>query len=319
MTTTSPPLAAGRPTIPTRGAPGLRLIRAEFRKIFTTKAWWLFGLGSLGITGLVLWGHLAEAASTLVEAKNTSAKFEPPPADAHVPPEQVAEMKRQFLADHDLHAQLIKQAANVYTSGQFLGLMFVMLLGVLVVTNEFQHQTATTTFLTTPHRTRVIVSKLIAGIGLATVFWIVTQAIDLVAGTLLFNHEQLGNGLGEWPVSRAILLNLAGYVLWAVFGIGLGVLIRNQIGSVVVGMVVYLIGYAGGIAIFVLIRTFLIHRDGVLTAAVVMPSIASQIMISPDQLYPQSAVWWVGALVMIGWAILAGAIGVLIMRRRDIS
>ena len=50
-----------------------------------------------------------------------------------------------------------------------------------------------------------------------------------------------------------------------------------------------------------------------------MPSIASQIMISPDQLYPQSAVWWVGALVMIGWAILAGAIGVLIMRRRDIS
>jgi hypothetical protein len=163
------------------------------------------------------------------------------------------------------------------------------------------------------------VSKLVAGIGLAAVFWAVTQAIDVVAGMLLFNHEHLSNGLGEWPVTRAIIFNLAGYVLWAVFGIGLGVLIRNQIGSVIVGMVVYLIGYAGGIAIFVLIRSFLIHRDGVLTAAVIMPSIASQIMISPDKLYPQSAVWWVGALVMIGWAILAGSIGVLIMRRRDIS
>ena len=120
-------------------------------------------------------------------------------------------------------------------------------------------------------------------------------------------------------LARAILLNVAGYLLWVIFGVGLGTLMRNQIGSVITGMVIYLIGYAGGILVFTLIRQFLIHREGVLTAAVVMPSIASQIMISPDKLYPESAAWWVGALVMIGWAMLSGGVGVLIMRRRDIS
>ena len=34
------------------------------------------------------------------------------------------------------------------------------------MTNEFFHQTATTTFLTTPHRTAVILAKLVAAIVL---------------------------------------------------------------------------------------------------------------------------------------------------------
>jgi ABC-2 type transport system permease protein len=318
MTTVSAPVEAPRP-IPSRGTPGLRLISSEFRKIFTTKSWWLFGIGSLAFTALALWANGAQAARELVEAKNSTATFEPPPASAHVPPEEVARAKADFLAAHDLHAQTIKHAAALYTSGQFFGLMLVLLLGVIVVTNEFQHQTATTTFLTTPHRTRVIVGKLVAGIGLALGFWVVTELVDLGVGLLFFNHEGLANGLGDWPVQRAILLNGVGYLLWAIFGVGLGTLIRNQIGSVIVGMVIYLIGYAGGIAVFGLIRAFLIHRDGVLTAAVIMPSIASQIMISPDKLYEQSAAWWVGAIVMIGWAVLSGGIGILLMRRRDIS
>ena len=60
-------------------------------------------------------------------------------------------------------------------------------------------------------------------------------------------------------------------------------------------------------------------RDLLKSSAVSLPSIASQIMISPDKLYPQSANWWVGAVVMIGWSVIAGAVGVLLTRRRDIS
>ena len=51
-------------------------------------------------------------------------------------------------------SQVAALAANIYTSGQFFGLLFVMLLGMILVTNEFFHQTATATFLTTPQRTR---------------------------------------------------------------------------------------------------------------------------------------------------------------------
>jgi ABC-2 type transport system permease protein len=312
MTTTT-----ARPVIPQVGIPGLRLVRSEFRKIRTTNAWWLFGIASLVITGLTLWINMAQAASDIARARSADIgelKF-PPGTD----PNEAAQAQAEFARAHDLHLQSITSAGSIFTSGQFFGLMLVMLLGILVITNEFQYQTATATFLTTPHRTRVVFGKLAAAIGLGFVFWLVSQAISLTAGLIFFNNIDLTNSLGEWAVQRAMIFNLAAYLLWAVFGFGLGTLIRSQIGSVVTGMVVYLVGYIGAIGVFVLIRTFIIHRDGVLTAAVSMPSIATQVMISPEKLYPQSAAWWVGALVMIGWSVLAGLIGILLTRRRDIS
>ena len=311
MTTTT-----ARPAIPHVGIPGLRLVRSEFRKIRTTNAWWLFGIASLVITGLTLWINLARAASDIAFARTAALAPKFPPGAS---PDQVAEAQAQFARAHDLHQVSINSAGSIFTSGQFFGLVLVMLLGILVITNEFQYQTATATFLTTPHRTRVVFGKLAAAIGLGFLFWLVSQAISLTAGLIFFNNVDLTNSLGEWAVQRAMLFNLAAYLLWAVFGFGLGTLIRSQIGSVVTGMIIYLVGYIGAIGVFILIRTYIIHRDGVLTAAVSMPSIATQVMISPDKLYEQSPPWWVGALVMIGWSVLAGLVGILLTRRRDIS
>jgi ABC-2 type transport system permease protein len=315
LTREAPP-PVKRPEIPRVGVPGLRLIRSEIRKISSTNAWWLFGLGSVIITGLSMWGNLAEAAGDLARAREVGVTFTPRPG---MTPEDIAAAQQRFVENHDLPLQLVKAAGNIFTSGQFFGLVLVMLLGVLVVTNEFQYQTATATFLTTPRRTSVIMGKLVAGVGLAMLFWLVSQAIAFTGGLLFFHNIGLSNSLGQWPVERALLLNAAGYLLWAIFGLGLGTLIRNQIVSVVTGMAIYLVGYLGGIGVFMLIRTYLIHGDWVLTSAVALPPIASQVMISPEKLYEQSAAWWVGALVMIGWSLLAGTIGVLLTRRRDIS
>jgi ABC-2 type transport system permease protein len=314
--TREPTAPVTRPAIPSVGVPGLRLIRSEIRKISSTNAWWLFGIASVVITGLAMWGNLAEAAGNISRARQVGATFIPRPG---LSPEDIAAAQQRFAENHDLPLQLVNAAGSVFTSGQFFGLVLVMLLGVLVVTNEFQYQTATATFLTTPHRTKVILGKVVAGVGLAMLFWLVSQAIAFTGGLLFFHNIGVTNSLGVWSVQRALLFNAAGYLLWAVFGLGLGTLIRSQIGSVVTGMAIYLVGYVGGIGVFMLIRTYLIHGDWVLTAAVALPPIASQIMISPEKLYEQSAAWWVGALVMIGWSLLAGAIGVLLTRRRDIS
>jgi ABC-type transport system involved in multi-copper enzyme maturation permease subunit len=305
MTTLSPT------AIPHVGVPGLRLIRSEFRKITSTNAWWLFGITSVVITGLAMWVNMAQAADAIFHARNPQVPF-PGREGARMSPAELA-------AAHDLHLQSVNAAANIFTSGQFFGLVLVMLLGVLVVTNEYQYQTATATFLTTPHRSRVVFGKLVAAIGLAGLFWLLSQVISLVSGLIFFHNINLTSSLGEWTVQRAMLFNALAYLLWAVLGFGIGTLIRSQIGSVVTSMVIYLVGYAGGILVFELIRNYVIQRDGVLTAAVIMPSIASQIMISPDKLYDQSAPWWVAALVMFGWAVVAGAIGIYLTRRRDIS
>jgi len=311
----SPP-SASRPAIPHVGVPGLRLVRSEIRKITTTNAWWLFGIASLAFTGFALFINMAEAADRIANARDTTEVFRAPRG---MPAAEVAQAKVEFAQLHDLHLQAVTAAANIFTSGQFFGLLLIMLLGVLVITNEFQYQTATATFLTTPQRTRVVFGKLFAVLLLGFVFWLVSRAVSFVAGLLFFNNIGLTNSLAEWPVQRALIFNLLAYLLWALFGFGLGTLIRSQIGSVVTAMVIYLVGFVGGIAVFNLIHSYLIHGDWVLTAAVSMPAIASTIMVSPEKVYPEAAPWWVGALVMAGWSLVAGAIGVLLNRRRDIS
>lgn len=287
-------------TLGTPGPAPLRLIRSELLKIRTTNTWWIFLLGSLGMTALALAANMIQGHFILTQ--------EPPQG---LSPEDAA----QF----ELQNSVVVQAANIFTSGQFFGVMFVMLVGMIVVTNEFHHQTVTATYLTTPHRSAVMIAKLFAAALLGVLFWLITTGVDLAAGATFFRLEGFDNSLGEWDVTKAMLLNLLAYVLWAIFGVGFGILIRSQIGATITGTVVYLLGYPAAFIIFNLIHEYLIKKDWVLTAMVSMPAIASQVMISPVKTYPQSPEQWVGAAVLIGYAVVAGLIGILINRRRDVS
>jgi ABC-type transport system involved in multi-copper enzyme maturation permease subunit len=272
------------------------LIRGELLKIRTTNTWWLFGLGIVGFTGLALLINLIVANETL------SNRITDPEGDNLSPADQ-----------------LISQAANVYTSGQFFGGLFVLLLGMLLITNEFYHQTATATFLTTPHRSAVVTAKLITGMAFAALFWLIITIIDIAIGSLFFTSWGYSASLAEWEVQRAVLFNLLAFVLWAILGVGFGALIRNQVGAVVTGTLLYLIGTQLAQAVFFLIREYVIHDDRVLTAMVVVPAVAAQVLISPTELYPEAPAYWVGGLVMLAYGIVAGLAGILIMRTRDIS
>lgn len=266
-----------------------RLIRAELLKMRTTKTWWLFGSGVLVFTALALLFNCVQTHVALTR---------PAPGQS---------------------VDAAAQAAAIYTSGQFFGALLIMLLGMLVVTSEYFHQTATTTFLATPRRTRVILSKFLATIAASIAFWALALVPSLVTGVLYLRYEGLGTSLGDRQVWRSILLALAVYVVWAVFGVGLGVLIRSQVGAMITGTVLYLIGTQAAQIVFYLIYTFWIKKEWVMTALVVVPSIASLVMTSATKLYPQSPPAWVGAAVLVGYGFVAGAIGVFLTRRRDIS
>ncbi|MBM7079004.1 MULTISPECIES: ABC transporter permease [Micromonospora] len=274
----------------------MNLVRSELLKIRTTSTWWIFGLITVplwALTALINWLQTDALANN---------NFGDVPADQ---------------ADQIQAAQSVDSlAANVYTNGQFFGLMIVMLLGIIVVTSEFFHQTVTTTFLTVPHRTAVMLAKLAAAAILAVLFWLVTTVFNLAFGALVMNSVDLGSQLGSGAVWRATALNGLAYLLWSVLGVGIGVLIRSQIGATVTGILLYLGGAVGAaIAISILAARW---GDWINDLQVLVPSLASSLMVSGTEI-PGNPPRWAGAVVLIGYAVVAGAIGTLTMRRRDIS
>jgi ABC-type transport system involved in multi-copper enzyme maturation permease subunit len=281
----------------------IALIRGELLKIRTTNSWWLFGIGVVVMTALALLVNCLQADYFLNDAANDNNSN----TDAGT---------QQMVA---AQATVVAQAANIFTSGQYFGGLFVLMLGMLVVTNEFYHQTATATFLTTPHRTAVMVAKLITGIAFAAVFWLITTLISLPTGLLFFQGQGVSNGLGEWEVQRSIVFNLLVFMLWGILGVGLGALIRNQIGATLTGAALYLVGTLAGQIVFFLINEYLIKENWVLSAQVAMPAAAAQVFVSAAEPFPYAPEYWVGGVVLLAYGLVGGIVGTLILRKRDIS
>lgn len=300
----------------------IRLIRSELLKLRTTNVWWIFALCSVAFTGIALLLNIAQAHQQL---HTTYVHQDPPPNmpdDAKAQWEADQQTEQQRLAQAHSAAGLAKFAANIYTSGQFFGLMLVMLLAILLITNEFYHQTATATFLATPKRTRVIVAKLITGAAMAVAFWLVSTVISVVAGSIFFASQSDANSLGNWTAQQAVLLNLLVYVLWAIFGIGIGVLLRSQLGATITAAVLYTVGTYAALVVLALVHEFLIKKDWVMQTAVYVPPLASSHVVGSlsDQLagvhLPPR---WIGAVVLVGYAVVLGTIGTLITRKRDVT
>ena len=301
MTTVdSPALARDRHT---RMSP-LWQVRAEIMKISTTKLWWLFLIGLVLVTG---WALLRNGAAHHYELY--------PPLD------QFPAGERASAAAQAAHARTAAGrtaiAADMMTSGQFFGVLLAMLLGVLTVTNEYAHQTATATFLANPHRGAVVVAKFAAAAAVGVLFWVASTALDLLVTPIYLRGQHVTVALTDWVPLRSVLLNLLAYLIWSVLGVGLGTLFRGQAGAVVVGLALYL-GGAAVVAAAVNLIYLAYHHTWVLAAAVIAPAVASLVMITPGRAFDHAPPQWAGLLVMMGFVLSLGAVGVLRIRRRDV-
>ncbi|MBT8225702.1 MAG: ABC transporter permease subunit [Dactylosporangium sp.] len=287
--------------------------KSELMKLRTTNLWWLALLGVVAATVLALLYNALVAHGTLAHQDWL-------PADA------TPEQERQLRAEESLRyaeahsaAGLARLAAGLYTSGQFLGLMIVMLVGVILVTGEYAQRTAAITFLATPRRGSVIVAKLVAAVACGVVAWACTAAVSIPAGVFVLRGEHVPDSLGRGDVTRSLALNLLAFAVWAVLGVGLGALFRSQLAAVVTGTVLYLVGSNVAMVVLEVVRRFLIKEDWVETAQVVIPAIASQIMTTPGRLSPHAPEPWAGAAVLLGYGIIASTVGIMFIQKRDIS
>jgi len=272
----------------------MRLVNAELFKIRTTSIWWIMGIILVPLYAVSVLSNWGQFASSGPGGDGTDLQTE------------------QFEAA----LQPINVATSLYTSGQYFGILIVLLFSAIIVTSEFFHLTATATFLTTPRREAVIVAKYGAAIVVALIIWLFTTVVNLIVVPPILHNLDLPSQLGEPAVWRAIGLNALAFVLWAILGVGAGVLIRSQIAATLILAIAYVGGTAIVGVLFFLLTTYVAEWTNNLQ--VLVPTSASQLMISGTDL-PGSPPRWVGAVVLIGYAAITGFLGTWITKRRDIS
>jgi ABC-type transport system involved in multi-copper enzyme maturation permease subunit len=277
----------------------VRLLRAEFMKLRTTSTGWLFLTGYIMFTALALTANGFGSHYQLYPQQSPGrAQALAQAAQAHSP------------------AGLAAIAASMMTSGQRIGVLFALLLGVVIVTSEFANQTAAVTFVTVPRRVTVIRAKVAAAACCGALFWLVGTAVAAVATPLFLYTQHVSASLAGWTVTRSVLLNLLALVAWAVFGLGLGAVLRSQGASVVAAAGVYA-GSFGAETLFSLLYN-LFHQGWLLRAPVIAPALAYAVMIMSGQAFPYAPPGWVGGVIMIGYTVALVAGGIALTKRRDV-
>lgn len=129
---------------------------------------------------------------------------------------------------------------NVFSAmdvSSYLGLV----LGIVVMTGEYRHQTATALFLGEPRRTTVLSAKVLAAAGAGAAVAVAAGAADLVIGIAVIatGHGSGGAMLGQF--GHAFLGDLVVTVLFAILGLGAGTVLRNQVAAIALSLGVLLV------------------------------------------------------------------------------
>jgi ABC-2 type transport system permease protein len=115
--------------------------------------------------------------------------------------------------------------------------VFALILGVLAMTGEFRHGTATPTFLVTPDRGRVVAAKVVANALAGALLAAVSAAVVLAVTLPWLRVRGVDLAILDADAGARLLGLVAMAALHAVLGVGLGALVRNQVVAVAAGLV----------------------------------------------------------------------------------
>jgi hypothetical protein len=201
--------------------------------------------------------------------------------------------------DPELQFRLVLDAA-------FPASILALLLGIILVTNEFRHGTIARTLLATPRRGRFVVVKLVTGATVGALLMVTAMAVAVVTASIWLGILDVRLAPGEWGDAggRALVATaLAGVV-----GAAVGGAVHSQVGALV-GVLVWM---------FVLepicwVLLGLVDLDGV---AEYLPAAALGGTVDADG---EGLPWIASVGVSAGWAALAAALAFVRTSRRDIT
>jgi hypothetical protein len=252
----------------------IRLIRAEFQKLRTTQVWFWLLLATMAVGALLAVAQIA-------------------PHDGIRHERQVPDLFAAFAASP--------------------GYILVFVLGVLGVTTEFRYQTITPTVLQTPSRWAIVTAKMITYAIIGAIYAAFALVAEGVVGIPWLSSKGIDVHFGSSHVQHAIVGTFGVIALYAIVGLGVGALIRNQIVAVVVGIV------------------FLVVLENILLAIPVVKKIwpytpeggTQAILYTNGDKTPVQGVHLLGTgagvVVLLLWAFIPAVLGAAVTMNRDIT
>lgn len=197
--------------------------------------------------------------------------------------------------------ELRKGNVSTFIIGTRLAPVFMFTLGALLATNEYRHGTANSTFVITPRRERVIIAKLAVGVAVGIIGALLYIAVHAGLGLSILSSRGVDVD-SDLAVNGYVGVGV-GLVLGCEFGVALGALLRNQVLTIIVGLVLFLL--AGTVALFIGNDVGQYFPGEALLALQNTPNV---------DLLSQTG----GGLVLAGYCIVLGIVGAVLTRQREI-
>lgn len=211
-----------------------------------------------------------------------------------------------------------RQLRALMGAGYGAGTVMAPIIGILCITTEYRQKVLTTTLLVTPRREVVVIAK-----ALAAAIWGLLLAVAGLVLVFAMGIPLLASQGG----SVSDLLNQAGpvipgllgeYILMAIFGLGIGTLLRNQVAAVVLTIVFVVILEP----IIVALVHSLGHTDLNWLPSRSAAALAGGITRSTgggDTGAGPLLGWALGGLTLLAWGVGTAVIGYFTTFRRDVT
>lgn len=173
------------------------LVRAEYRKIVTTRLWWALLIPIAVLSFFASWFGTAIGA--------------------------IAEMQAAASRPIPVGLLTVSMATNFST-------IFAAVFGAMSIAGEHRNRGITTTYLTATRRSAVLVAKLVTHAGVGLTYGLVNVLFASFGALLGAGIDGFGDIADWFAVGGAGVLAM---VLWTLLGVGFGAMVANSVIAII--------------------------------------------------------------------------------------
>jgi len=297
-----------------------RLIKAEFRKILTTKLWWALAIPAVLLAVGWAWGVSAFVTDIANDISDSD-----------------------LLENAQIQADDMSWGVLALTRAMNIATIFPMVFGALALASEISRKTITTSFLTAPNRASVLGAKAITYVLWGGIYGLVVAGAASL-GTVLGSDSAYLPEAGDWLL--VLMSGVLACILWTLLGMGVGALLGSPVGALVI-LLVYasFVGPVGELILFGVTEGS--HLTGWmpngsangLTGATasevlfgqVQDIVGNSILADTSDIEdfdmavrfaagaPGAYSLWISALIFTGWTALFFVLGIMRNQKRDVT